>query len=235
MEMNKLKSYEEYSLNEELGKKTLAAGLVGLGIAAGAITLGNKGILKNINWSGPDTESSWSPTSKSAELPNKFTLTKEIISIGTVMDIKDANGNDLGKIDEKILSIGKTFEYLDANGNLIAKAHQKPLNLYTVIKISDARGTLIGSLEQEVLESLVSVYNIYSIKDATGRVIAKSKKLNLFTKTVEIYDTNGNIVVFARKKIISLTPEYDITISGNIDKRLVVFIGAFLTTAEDKD
>lgn len=231
MVMNNLKSRDEF-LNEEIGKKTLAAGLL-----AGGLALGGLGLAKGLDaFAKSKTATDYgdiemTSSVETTSLPNKFTMSKDIVTIGTDMSIEGEDGRDLGKVIERVLNIGTTFEYRDANGKLVASAHKKPFNLYTEIKIFDDKGVQIGTIEKEVLESLVSPYSIYSIKDASGRVIAKSEKIAiLLPKRVSIKDNSGKPVAYFQKRFIALSATYDIEVYSNIDKRLIIFITAFLST-----
>ena len=76
-----------------------------------------------------------------------------------------------------------------------------------------------------------SIYSIYSIKDANGKVVAKSEKLDLFTSTVNIYDNSGTLIVAMDKDFISFGDDWDVSIN-NIDKRLVAFIPAFISKSQ---
>ena len=155
-------------------------------------------------------------------------MNQKLLTIGTDMEISTG-----GRVEERTLSWGNEFEYFDENGKLIATAKEEVFSLGVVINITDEKGIKIGSVEQEVLESMFSVYSIYSIKDASGKVIAKSDKLDFFTTSVEIEDNYGGLISMD-KEYFSIGDSWSISINSNIDKRLVIFIPSFITSAQSK-
>ena len=166
------------------------------------------------------------------DIPNSFKLDQKLITIGMDMNII-SNGNNIGIIEERTISIGKKFEYYDNLKKLVTSAHQKVFSLYTQIEIFDENKKLIGTVEQEVIESFFSIYSIYSIKNADGVIIAKSKKLDFFTTNVDIYDTNNKLLVKMHKRFITMFGDtWDVNILGNIDKRLIIFIPAFISSSQ---
>lgn len=170
--------------------------------------------------------------SQQFSLPNEFVVSERLMTIGTDMDIKDRRGNRIGKIEERVLNIGKKFDLLDSKGKLVATAKQTPFKLYTEIKITDNKGVLLGYVEAEIMESIFSVYSIYTIRDENKRVLAKSKKLNLFKTKV---DVDGIITI--EERFFTFVDTWDVKIrKSDIDDRLVVFIPAFISSVKkDKE
>lgn len=218
--MKHIKSFQNH--NEEINlKKTIAAGALLGGLAGGVGYMHDKSI-----------EPKEIVQSKHTDIPNSFKLKKKMLSIGTDMYVTDDNRSNFGKIEERTLAFGRTFQYYDNTGKILTTAKQEIFSIGTKIDISDESGKLIGSVEQEILESMFSFYSIYSIKDETGTVIAKSKKLDFFTTNVEIFDMSGNLVVSLDQSAFKYEWSCNIK-STSIDKRLVIFIPSFISAAQD--
>jgi uncharacterized protein YxjI len=225
--MKNIKDYNQF-VNEEINLKKA---LVGGAIAASSL-LGSCEAPSDSGYSNTNNTEVSQDYEVSSELPNEVVMSQKFISIGTDMDILDKSDNTVGKVEERIFNFGRTFEYMDNSGNLVAKAKQRVLSLYTIIDITDANGTKIGSVEQEVLESLFSIYSTYSIKDASGRVLAKSKKLEFFTTDIEIEDKSGGSVSITKDYINMFGDTWRLNMNTEIDKRLIIFIPSFVSSTQ---
>ena len=222
--MRYLNNYNDFKVNEEIKLKNA---IIGGALAAGLVGCNTNSSTSN-NQNDPRIEQTQGVSSQDLELSNSFTMDQALLSIGTDMEISTG-----GKVEERTLSWGKKFEYFDANGNLKATAKEEVFSLGVVINISDENGNKIGSVEQEILESMFSAYSIYSIKDASGRVVAESDKLDFLTTTVEIEDNEGGSISMS-KKYFSIGASWDVNINTTIDKRLLIFIPSFVTSAQTK-
>ena len=218
--MKHIKSFQKH--NEEINlKKTLATGAILGGLAGGLGYVHDKSI-----------EPKEIVQSQHVDIPSSFQLKKKIISIGTDMYVTNDNRDNFGKIEERTLSWGRTFQYYDNTGKILATAKQEVFSFGTKINITDENGEKIGSVEQELLESMFSFYSIYSIKDETGKVIAKSKKIDFFATNVDIFDMSGQFVANFDQSGFKLKWDCKIE-STSIDKRLLIFIAPFISAAQE--
>lgn len=226
--------------NEEMNLKKI---LVGGALAASTFACNNtstKNDIKSVNSTEVNTKqpSGYSNSDYSYDIstrsimdaPATFRMEESLISIGLDMNITDDSGIDYGIVEERTLSFTKTFELLDSNRNVIAKGQTEALSLTTVVDVKDESDKLIGTLEQEVFENLFNFGSLYTIKDASGKVVAKSRKLDFFTTDVSINGVTGNITM--SKEFLSFGDQWEIKYSGSIDKRLVAFIPAFISSAQ---
>jgi uncharacterized protein YxjI len=225
--MKNIKKYEEF-INEEINLKKA---LIGGAIAASTLTGCGDGSNNTTSYPTNRVEQSDTQTS---ELPNEIIMSQKFLTIGTDMTILGENDDELGVVEERVLSWGKKFEYIDNSGNLVASAKQRVFSLYTVIDITDASGSKLGSVEQEVIESLFSIYSIYSIKDASGKVVAKSKKLSFFKTDVDITDNDGGSISMSKDFVNVFGDTWRLNMNSNIDKRLLVFIPSFISSAQQE-
>lgn len=219
--MRKIKTYEQH--NESL-KSKIATGILALGLAS----CDEPTQYQNTQ----PTEQTQTKSSKDVELPNKFEVDQDILSIGS--DFHIASGSSkCGVVEERVLSWGTTFEYM-MNDTLVARAEERVISWGVNIDVYDNNKTKIGSIEEEILESMFSIKTIYSIKDADGSVVGKSKKLDFFGTDIDIYNPNGDLVVTMERPMINLLSDsWTINIkSDEIDKRILVFIPCYKTSAD---
>ena len=219
--MKNIKKYEDFH-NEGLLKNAIIGGALVGALATGAGYLHDKSV--------EPTEISQSTHNN---IPSQFKMKSKILTIGTDMFVTDDNNSNYGKVEERILSLGTKFEYKDNTGKIVATAKEEILTWSTKIDITDSSGKFIGSVEQEIMESLLSWYSIYSIKDANGNQIAKSKKIDFWTSNVDIFDMSNNIIGNFSQESFTIGHEWDISITGNIDKRLIIFIPSFISSSQD--
>jgi len=216
--MKHLKTYKSYSIDEEINWK---GALVGGALATGLVGCDPS----SPNYQLPDNYKTKSEESRNS---NSFTMDQELLTIG--MDMTISTG---GRVEQRTLSFGNKFEYFDQSGKLKATANQEVFSLGTVINISDESGNKIGSVEQEIIESMFSMYSKYSIKDANGKIIGKSDKLDFFTTNVDISDMNGGSITMS-KAYLSIGDSWEVNINSSIDKRLIIFIPAFISLSQSE-
>ena len=215
--MKHLKTYKSYSIDEEVNWK---GALVGGALATGLVGCDPS----SSNYQLPDNKTK----SEESRSSNSFTMDQELLTVG--MDMQISTG---GRVEQRTLSFGNKFEYFDQSGKLKATAKQEVFSLGTVINISDESGNKIGSVEQEIIESMFSMYSKYSIKDASGKVIGRSDKLDFFTTNVDISDMSGGQITMS-KAYLSIGDSWEVNINSSIDKRLIIFIPAFISLAQSE-
>ena len=229
--MRKIKSYQDF-INEEINfKKALLGGAIVASTLAGC---DQNDIAKRQGGEWHNGQQTTQTDVSPIELPNQFEMDEVIMTIGTDMNI-NVNGDKIGKIEERSLNWGKTFEYFDNTGVKKATGKEKVLSLVTTIEIFDENNQKIGTVEEEVLKGLFSFKSYFTISDASGKLIGESAKLDWLSTDIEVTSPNGELLCKIHRpgiNIISDTWKVDIT--GNIDKRLVVFIPCYKTSADNE-
>ena len=226
--MKNIKNYDEFC-NEEISRKGLLKGMLAgtialSGIAGGASYMRDKS-------SAPTEEVS----NVKKEIPNKFMINEKLFTIGNDFWITNDKRENFGKVEQRILSMGKKFEYFDNTGKLDATAQEEVLTLVNKIHVEDSNGNKIGRIEQEILESFENILNgqnVYSIYDKGGNLVAKSKADAFIKNDVEIYDNSGDLVARFHKPAIGFGDRWYCEVVGDkIDKRLLIFIPCYLSSA----
>jgi uncharacterized protein YxjI len=104
------------------------------------------------------------------------------------------------------------------------------------IEISDSKGNKLGSIEEKVWESLLKVSTSYVIKDSSGKEIAQSDKISLFSTNVEIRDNSGKVIATFYKPALNIGGDNwscKISSDSKLDRRLLLFIPAYKTAADN--
>ena len=87
------------------------------------------------------------------------------------------------------------------------------------------------------LESCAHSYNVlianWFASCANGKVIGKSDKLDFFTTNVDISDMSGGQIAMS-KAYLSIGDSWEVNINSSIDRRLVIFIPAFISLAQSE-
>ena len=74
----------------------------------------------------------------------------------------------------------------------------------------------------------------YSILDAEGKEVASSEKLDFFGTEVTVKDQQGNLVAHLEKPMLNIGGDkWKVSFSGDVDRRLLVFIPAYKTAADN--
>lgn len=165
-----------------------------------------------------------------SQIPNNFTISEDIVSIGTDFGISSING----RITEKIVTIGTDYT-LKIDGKKIAVAKQQIISLGSKVNIYDEFGDKIGSIEEIIIESLFSIYSRYNIYDARGNKVAYSEKHSLMSTTFTIKSNSGTVCTIERPMINVLSDSWKVKFKDtNIDKRLIIFIPCYKTNRDNK-
>ncbi|MCB0352635.1 MAG: hypothetical protein KDD64_03895 [Bdellovibrionales bacterium] len=205
-------------------------GLVGLALSLSLLG----GVLPGCGRSSPSQpQGIVSPYGISKGIPDSLTFDERVFAIGTDIDVY-SDGAKFGKIEEKVLSWGTQFRLYDRDDGLIAIAKQRAVSWGVKIDIYDGEGVFLGTVKEKILESMFSIKSQYSIEDANGVEIADSAKLDFLGSHVTVRDKEGAVVADMDRGLINLTGDkWTVNFSGNFDRRLLVFIPAYKTAADN--
>ena len=223
----KVKSYDEF-VNEEISRKGMIGAMGGAMLGLGAIGAGTA------YYRDKQVEPTETTTSTKQEIPNKFEVDEKLLNIGHDFYITNSEKENFGKIEQRSLSFGKKFEYFDSTGKLDATAQEEVMSFKSIVHIKDGSGNLIGTIEQELLESLGNMLegqNVYSILDAQGNVLGKSKADMIISNNIDIYDDSDNLIAAFHTPAVSFGARWKCELKDNkIDKRILIFIPAYISS-----
>ena len=173
--------------------------------------------------------------SAAPDLPDTFDVVEKIISLTNSFTIKK-DGKKLGDITEKIFSWTRTFDYKDAGGTLVAKAHEKFFSWGVQIIVEDAAGNKIGEIKENILKSFFKVVTEYSILDASGREVLKSKKTDWISTDFELFDPSGKLVATMHRPWLNVFSDHwsvEVKDKKAVDSRVMVMIAAYKTAVDN--
>ena len=223
----RVKKYDEF-VNEEITRKGFLGAVGGTMIGVGAIGAGIA------NYRDKQIEPTELTTSTKQEIPNTFEVDEKLLNIGHDFYITNSEKENFGKIEQRSLSFGKKFEYFDSTGKLDATAQEEVMSFKSIVHIKDGSGNLIGTIEQELLESLGNMLegqNVYSILDAQGNVLGKSKADMIISNNIDIYDDSDNLIAAFHTPAVSFGARWKCELKDNkIDKRILIFIPAYISS-----
>lgn len=168
------------------------------------------------------------------DLPKTFKIEQNITIFGDEFDITNKNSK-IGKVEEEVLNFTPTFKLYNKQGKLVAKSEQTMFSFVTQVKIFDNMGKYIGKFEQEVFENLFSLENTYSIFNSNNVRVGTSRKLDLFSTEIKVYNKQNNLITEIKRPMINLvTDTWDVKIIGDIDTRIIVFIPCYKTYSDEQ-
>lgn len=168
------------------------------------------------------------------DLPKTFKIEQNITIFGDEFDITNKNSK-IGKVEEEVLNFTPTFKLYNKQGKLVAKSEQTMFSFVTQVKIFDNMGKYIGKFEQEVFENLFSLENTYSIYNSNNVRVGTSRKLDLFSTEIKVYNKQNNLITEIKRPMINLvTDTWDVKIIGDIDTRIIVFIPCYKTYSDEQ-
>lgn len=166
------------------------------------------------------------------DYPDSLSLEEKYFSIGTDFSLS-SGGKDLGKVVERVVSFSTTFEFLNPQGQVVVKGKKAIISIGSKMDLYDCEGKALGSIEEEVLESFFSIYTKYSIKDPSGREIARSNQTKIFGSTFELSSPKGTHAVISRP-MLRIKDNWKIDLKNkDLDPRYVIMVGAFKTASDN--
>lgn len=175
---------------------------------------------------------------ESVALPKSFSLSIEekVLAWGTDFNIVEGE-NVLGKIDEKILSWGATFNFSDNQARPYGSTKSEVFSWGSKAHVYDAKGNEIGLIEEEILKSLFKVATEYTIRSALGKVLSVSKKMELLSTEVLLYDSSETQVIAKLYRpafnLVGDKWQLEVYDSSKIDLRFLLAICAHKTYVDN--
>ena len=172
----------------------------------------------------------------SITLPSSFVEKEDLTLIGTDMTLK-ADGKKFASIEERVLKLASTFDLLDGSDQKIARARHRILTWGATIDITDCEQRPVATIKELVFKSLLSFKTQYEIYNPSGKLIAKSDKLEFFS-TDFVFKTPEGVVAFKmhRPTFNWVTDKWEVTVvtPGKVDYRIALFVPAFKTSADNR-
>lgn len=147
---------------------------------------------------------------------NEFVMKKKILSVREHYDIEDKAGNKLGEADGNILQLPARFVVLDVQGSELMYLTGKVLTLRHDFSFFDSAGQELGTIKKKIVKLIGEEFWVENDGVEFMRIYGD------FTEHEYTMEVNGIEVASVHKKWISVRDQFEVTITGNVDHRIVL-------------
>jgi uncharacterized protein YxjI len=142
-------------------------------------------------------------------------MKKKIFSMREHYDFEDPSGTKLGEGDGNFLQMPAKFVVL-SNGQEVMEIRGKLISLRHEFNLFDGLGAPLGSMKKKIVKLIGEEYWLEQNGKELMRVYGN------FTEHDYSMTINGQQVAQVHKKWVSVRDQFGISITGNVDPRLVI-------------
>jgi uncharacterized protein YxjI len=143
-------------------------------------------------------------------------LNKKIMSMREHYDIQDTSGNPLGQAEGNFFQFPAKFVFQDSNTSQVMYIDGKLVSLRREFDMYDASGTLLAAIKKKLAKLIGSEYWLELNGNQFARIYGN------FVEHDYRIQVNGADVAQVHKKWASVRDSFCISVTGNIDQRLVL-------------
>ncbi len=147
---------------------------------------------------------------------NEFVMKKKILSVREHYDIEDKMGNKIGEADGNILQLPAKFVVLDVYGSELMYLKGRVLTLRYEFSFFDNIGLELGTIKRKILKLVGEEFWVEKDGVEFMRIYGN------FTEHEYRMEVNGVEVASVHKKWISVRDQFEVTITGDVDHRIVL-------------
>jgi uncharacterized protein YxjI len=147
---------------------------------------------------------------------NELVLKKKILSVREHYDLEDRARTKLGEADGNFVQLPAKFVVIDANGSELMQVRGKVLSLRNQFTFHDNAGTELGTIKKKIVKLIGQEYWI----EKGGREFMRI--YGNFTEHDYRMEINGVQVASVHKKWVSVRDQMGISITGDVDHRVVI-------------
>ena len=149
-----------------------------------------------------------------------FVMTKKILSLREHYDIADRDGRKIGEGDGNFVQVPAKFIVSEITNtsakNEIMHIDGKVLSLRHQFTLYDANGNSLGELKKKIAKLIGQEYWLELNGKELMRIYGK------FTQHEYQMSVNGQQVAQVHRKWVSINNQFDVSITGNVDPRIVI-------------
>ena len=143
-------------------------------------------------------------------------MKKKILSLREHYDFEDLSGTKLGEADGNLFQIPAKFAVVDAHGMELMHLEGKVLTLRHQFTIHSPSGEELGTMKKKIVKLIGEEYWIEKGGVEFMRIYGN------FTEHDYQMEVNGAPVASVHKKWVSLRDQFGVSITGNVDHRIVI-------------
>ena len=147
---------------------------------------------------------------------NEFTLNKKILSVREHYDLQDRSGMLVGQGEGNLIQLPAKFVVYEANRSELMNIQGKLVSLRHQFTFHDNAGNEIGTIKKKLMKLFGEEYWVEQDGNEFMRVYGN------FTEHDYRMDVNKQPVAYVHKKWISVRDSFGVSITGNVDHRLVI-------------
>lgn len=143
-------------------------------------------------------------------------MKKKILSINEHYDLEDKVGIKVGEADGNLLQLPAKFVVQNNHGFEVMRLKGKLLSLRNEFTFYDNNGIEIGTIKKKILKLIGDEFWVEKNGVEFMRIYGN------FTEHDYRMEVNGVPIVSVHKKWVSIRDQFEVSITGEVDHRLVI-------------
>jgi uncharacterized protein YxjI len=147
---------------------------------------------------------------------NDIVLKKKILSVREHYDFEDLKGAKLGEAEGNILQFPPKFVLFDNHGSELMHLEGKIVSIRNQFTIYDNQGDELGIIKKKIVKLIGEEFWVEKNGVEFMRIYGD------FTEHDYQFEIDGALVASVHKKWVTLRDQIDISITGEVDHRIVI-------------
>ncbi len=143
-------------------------------------------------------------------------MNKKLLSVREHYDFQDRSGGTVGEGDGNLIQLPAKFVVYDATHSELMSVTGKIIAIRPTFTFHDNMGNEIGTIKKKLLKLIGEEYWVEQNGTEFMRVYGN------FTEHDYRMEVNKQPVAYVHKKWVSVRDSFGVSISGNVDHRLVI-------------
>jgi uncharacterized protein YxjI len=147
---------------------------------------------------------------------NDIVLKKKIFSFREHYDFEDLKSTKLGEAEGNILQFPPKFVLFDNHGSELIHLEGKIVSIRNQFTIYDNQGDELGTIKKKIVKLIGEEFWVEKNGVEFMRIYGD------FTEHDYQFEVDGALVASVQKKWVTLRDQIDISITGEVDHRIVI-------------
>jgi uncharacterized protein YxjI len=145
-----------------------------------------------------------------------FIMQKKILSVHEHYDFSDLQGNKLGEADGNLVQVPPKFEVKDNHGVELMHLQGKVFSLHSEFTFIGSASEALGTIKKKIAKLVGEEFWVEKNGEEFMRIYGN------FTDHEYQMEVAGVAVASVHKKWVSVRDQLEVSITGNIDHRVVI-------------
>ena len=147
---------------------------------------------------------------------NDIVMKKKILSVREHYDFEDVQGTKLGEGDGNFFQFPAKFQVLDNSGTQVMNLEAKLISIRRQFTFHDSQGAVLGVIKKKIVKLFGSEYWVEQNGNEFMRIYGN------FVEHDYSFAVNGQQVAQVHKKWVAMRDTFELSITGNVDHRIVI-------------